>query len=343
MNKRAKIKDIALKAGVSPTTVSRALSGTGLVAEPTLSHIRAIAETLHYRPNISARNLRTQKTMSILVVVRDIGNPFYLDIFKGAERVAHDAGYSLLMANTEDDPKREADYFNMLSDGHADGMILMTGKMPLDCDLPHDISQKVVVALEMIDNVDLTHVVIDNEYASIEAIDHLVSLGHKKIAYIAGPIPEGMSVRRLAGFRHAMMADGLKLPEAYIQQGNFSYQSGERAADRLLDLPDPPTAIYTANDEMAFGAIRAAKKRGLSVPEDLSIFGFDDTYLAEAFVPALTTVRQPCLEIGSRAMTRLLAHLSGDNPDTDSIVVPTEIVVRETTAPPPQKPCNPKS
>ncbi|WP_319496255.1 LacI family DNA-binding transcriptional regulator [uncultured Cohaesibacter sp.] len=334
MNKRAKIKDIALKAGVSPTTVSRALSGSGLVAEPTLSHVREIARTMRYRPNISARNLRTQKTMSILVVVRDIGNPFYLDIFKGAECIAHDAGYSLLMANTEDDPNREADYFDMLNHGHADGMILMTGKMPLDCDLPVNIAQKVVVALEMIDGVDLTHVVIDNEYASIEAIDHLVALGHRKIAYIAGPIPEGMSVRRLTGFRHAMKASGLSLPEAYVQQGDFSYRSGEMAASKLLDLPDRPTAIYTANDEMAFGAIRAAKNKGLDVPKDLSIFGFDDTYLAEAFVPALTTVRQPCLEIGRRAMTRLLAHLSGDKPQTDCIVVPTEIVVRETTAPP---------
>ena len=342
MNKKAKIKDIALKAGVSPTTVSRALSDTGLVAEPTLSHIREIAKSMRYRPNISARNLRTQRTMSILIVVRDIGNPFYLDVFKGAESVAHDAGYTLLMANTEDDPKREADYFEMLSHGHADGMILMTGKLPSEYQLPHDISQKVVVALEMIDDVDLTHVVIDNEYASIEAIDHLVALGHRKIAYIAGPIPEGMSVRRLAGFRYAIKAAGLDLPECYIQQGNFSYQSGEVATDRLLDLKERPTAIYTANDEMAFGAIRSANKRGLKVPEDLSIFGFDDTYLAEAFVPALTTVHQPCLEIGRRAMTRLLAHLSGDNPATDSIVVPTQIIVRETTAPPPKPSWHPK-
>nr|WP_321458513.1 LacI family DNA-binding transcriptional regulator [uncultured Cohaesibacter sp.] len=334
MIKRAKIKDIAIQAGVSPTTVSRALNGTGLVAESTLSHIQKIAESLHYRPNISARNLRTQKTMSILVVVRDIGNPFYLDIFKGAESVAHDAGYSLLMANTEDDPKREADYFDMLSHGHADGMILMTGKMPLDCDLPHDISQRVVVALEMIENSNLTHVVIDNEKATSKAVEQLINMGHKRIAYITGPIPEGMSTRRLAGFRGAMFSAKLPILDQYIQHGNFSYQSGERATEQLLALPEPPTAIYTANDEMAFGVIRAAKRKGLCVPEDLSVFGFDDTYLAEAFVPALTTVRQPCLEIGRRAMTRLLAHLSGDNPETDSILVPTEIVIRETTAPP---------
>mgnify|MGYP001271799319 CR=1 FL=1 len=335
MSSKTRIKDIATQAGVSPATVSRALSGSGLVAEPTLSQIREVASSLGYRPNISARNLRTQKTMSILVVVRDIGNPFYLNIFKGAESVAHQAGYSLLMGNTENDPKREADYFQMLGDGQADGMILMTGKMPLDCELPKDIAQKVVVALEMIDNVNLSHVVIDNEQASMDAVNYLVGLGHQRIAHITGPVPtEGMSVRRLAGFEKAMAEHKLSIPDGYIQPGDFSYLSGEEAAYRLLDHPVPPTAIYSANDEMAFGAIRAASNRGLTVPDDLSIFGFDDIYLAEAFVPALTTINQPCLEIGQAAMTRLLEHLSGEKGTSDPIVVPTKLVKRESTAPP---------
>ncbi len=339
MSSKARIKDIAIRAGVSPATVSRALSGSGLVAEPTLTQIREVAASMGYRPNISARNLRTQKTMSILVVVRDIGNPFYLNVFKGAESVAREAGYSLLMGNTENDPRREADYFEMLSDGHADGMILMTGKMPQDCELPKDIAQKVVVALEMIDGVGLSHVVIDNEQASMDAINHLVSLGHSRIAHVTGPIPaENMSVRRLAGYEKAMANHGLDILDGYVQRGDFSHLSGEQATYQLLDLPEPPTAIYAANDEMAFGVIRAARTRGLSIPEDLSIFGFDDIYLAEAFVPALTTINQPCLEIGQAAMTRLLGHLSDNDQTTDLIVVPTKIVTRESTASPGGKP-----
>ncbi|TLP48174.1 MULTISPECIES: LacI family DNA-binding transcriptional regulator [Cohaesibacter] len=335
MSSKTRIKDIATEAGVSPATVSRALTGSGLVAEPTLSHIKAVANALGYRPNISARNLRTQKTMSILVVVRDIGNPFYLNVFKGAESVARAAGYSLLMGNTENDLKREEDYFQMLADGHADGMILMTGKMPQNGDLSEDISQKVVIALEMIDDTNLSHVVIDNEKASMDAVDHLVALGHRRIAHITGPIPaEGMSVRRLSGFKKAVAHHQLPVPDDYIQRGTFSYLSGEEAAYRLLDLPVPPTAIYAANDEMAFGVIRAANSRGLTVPQDLSVFGFDDIYLAEAFVPALTTINQPCLEVGRAAMTRLLDHLSGQCKAIDPIVVPTRLVVRESTAPP---------
>src|SRR5690606_16769042 len=130
MNSRAKIKDIAASVGVSPATVSRALTGTGLVAEPTLSRIREAAQKMHYRPNVSARNLRTQRSMAVLMVVRDVGNPFYLEILKGVETTAREAGYSVLMGNTENNPEREVEYFDMLRDGHADGMILMTGKLP---------------------------------------------------------------------------------------------------------------------------------------------------------------------------------------------------------------------
>ena len=129
--RRPKIKDIAEKVGVSPATVSRALSGSGLVAEPTLSRIRETARAMNYRPNVSARNLRTQRSMSVLMVVRDIGNPFYLEVMKGVEEAASAAGYAVLMGNTQNDRRREMEYFDMLRDGHADGMILMTGKLPI--------------------------------------------------------------------------------------------------------------------------------------------------------------------------------------------------------------------
>lgn len=333
MTSRVRIKDIAKQLGVSPTTVSRALSGSGLVAEPTLTQIRDAAAALDYRPNISARNLRTRKSMSVLVVVRDIGNPFYLNVFKGVESVARSAGYSVLMGNTEGDPRRETEYFEMLDDGHADGMILMTGKMPADYKISEKHSQKIVVALEMIDGTDLSHVIIDNEQSAVTAVNHLIALGHKRIAHIAGPVPEGMSLRRLAGYKKAMLEAGLFIPDDFVAIGDFSYRSGEAQCEKLLALPSPPTAIFSANDEMAFGVIRSALKHGLTVPEDISVIGFDDIYLSEAFQPALTTINQPCLEIGQEAMTTLLSNLS-ENQQTDAqIVVQTHLVKRETTAP----------
>ena len=211
MNGRPKIKDIALRLGVSPATVSRALSDSGLVAEPTLSRIREAARALNYRPNVSARNLRTRRSMAVLMVVRDIGNPFYLDILKGVETTARAAGYSVLMGNTENDPERETEYFDMLRDGHADGMILMTGKLPAGLEaagisvpgLP------LVVALETIEGSGLPHVQIDNFGAASEAVRHLIELGHRRIAHITGPLPEVMSALRRDGWRAAMNDAGL--------------------------------------------------------------------------------------------------------------------------------------
>jgi LacI family repressor for deo operon, udp, cdd, tsx, nupC, and nupG len=229
MSERPKIKDIAARLGVSPATVSRALSDSGLVAEPTLSRIRAAADALNYQPNASARNLRTRRSMAVLMVVRDIGNPFYLEIVKGVEATARAAGYSVLVGNTENDPGREIEYFDMLRGGHADGMILMTGSLPAKAGyldrMPRD--TPIVVALEMIEGSPYPHVQIDNEGAAREAVRHLIGLGHRRIAHISGPVPEIMSVKRREGYRQAMAEAGLAIPEGYEQRGD--YQPGPAA------------------------------------------------------------------------------------------------------------------
>jgi LacI family repressor for deo operon, udp, cdd, tsx, nupC, and nupG len=335
MNPRPKIKDIAEKLGVSAATVSRALAGTGLVAEPTLSRIRDAARALNYRPNVSARNLRTRRSMAVLLVVRDVGNPFYLDILKGVEATARAAGYSVLMGNTENDPDRETEYFDMLRDGHADGMILMTGKLPskpsyLD-DFPSNLP--VVIALEVIENTSFPHVQIDNVAAAREAVRHLIGLGHRRIAHISGPLPEIMSLRRRDGYRAAMTEAGLTIPAGYEPRGDYLLHTGQDACRALFALPEPPTAIFVANDEMAFGAIHALRRLGRDVPGDVSVVGFDDLYLSEAFYPPLTTVNQPRADIGREAMTMLLGMLSGEGAPLTPLVMPTTLRIRGTTAP----------
>jgi LacI family repressor for deo operon, udp, cdd, tsx, nupC, and nupG len=335
MNERPRIKDIAQRLGVSPATVSRALTGTGLVAEPTLSRIREAARAMNYRPNVSARNLRTRRSMSVLMVVRDIGNPFYLEVMKGVEQAAREAGYSVLMGNTESNPERETEYFDMLRDGHADGMILMTGKLPAGleaagiaiADLP------LVVALETIEGSGLPHVRIDNLAAAREAVRHLVGLGHRRIAHVTGPLPEIMSRLRRDGWRAAMDDAGLAVPEGYEQRGDYLLRSGQALCATLCDLPEPPTAIFCANDEMAFGAIHELRRRGLDVPGDVSVVGFDDIYLSAAIFPPLTTVSQPRAEIGREAMSLLLQVIAGDEVADGPIVLPTTLKIRGTTGP----------
>lgn len=335
MIRRPKIKDIALRVGVSPATVSRALSGSGLVAEPTLSRIRAAASALNYRPNASARSLRTQRSMAVLMVVRDISNPFYLEVLKGVEQAAREAGYSVLMGNTENDPDRELEYFDMLRDGHADGMILMTGKLPAQLESKARLldTLPVVVALEMIEGADLPHVQIDNQLAARDAVQHLIALGHRHIAHITGPLPEVMSTLRRDGWRMAMAEAKLDVPLVYEQRGDYLLHSGQALCRVLLDLPEPPTAIFCANDEMAFGAIRELHRRGLDVPGDISVVGFDDIYLSEAIFPPLTTVSQPRARIGREAMSLLLQVMAVGEAAAELIVIPTTLTIRETTGP----------
>ncbi|MEO3388619.1 LacI family DNA-binding transcriptional regulator [Mesorhizobium sp. CAU 1741] len=329
-----KIKDIAERLGVSPATVSRALSGSGLVAEPTLSRIREAAQAMNYRPNVSARNLRTRRSMTVLMVVRDIGNPFYLEVMKGVERTARDAGYSVLMGNSEDDAERENGYFDMLRDGHADGMILMTGQLPprmqghrrIPAGLP------VVVALELIQGSDLPHVQIDNVAAARDAVRHLIELGHRRIAHITGPAHEAMSNLRQQGYRLAMSEAGLEVPPPYEQCGDYHVHAARSVCSALFDLAAPPTAIFCANDEMAFGAIHELRRRKLDVPNDVSVVGFDDIYLSEAFFPSLTTVSQPRAEIGRAAISVLLDIIGGGHPPADPLVLPTQLQIRGTTA-----------
>lgn len=337
MNDRPKIKDIAERLGVSAATVSRALSDSGLVAEPTLSRIREVARELNYRPNVSARNLRTQKAMAVLMVVRDVGNPFYLEILKGVEATARAAGYSVLMGNTENDSDREVEYFDMLSDGHADGMILMTGKLPgREGFLASVADAPIVVALEEIENAGFPHVLIDNEGAARNAVQHLIGLGHRRIAHISGPVPEIMSVHRRDGYRKAMAAAGLPIPDGYEQTGDYLLHTGRRLCQTLFELPEPPTAIFVANDEMAFGVIHELRRLSLDVPGDVSVVGFDDLFLSEAFYPPLTTVSQPRTEIGRQAMTMLLDMLSGGLAPRRPVTMATTLKIRGTTGPAPK-------
>ena len=339
MSERTKIKDIARVAGVSTATVSRALGDSALVTDATREKVRAAANRLNYRLNVRARNLRIQKSMAVLLVVRNMSNPFYLEIFKGVEAVARAAGYVLLMGNTEDDPAREAEYFDMLRDGQADGMILMTGTLPeghavLD---PASGAPPIVVALEAVDDCGLAHVQIDNCAAAKQAVRHLASLGHRKIAHICGPLPEILSRLRRDGYRKAMAEAGFDIPGNYEPAGDYSIQSGRACCAGLFDADNPPTALFAANDEMAFGAIGELRRRGLRVPEDVSVIGFDDLFVSGSYSPALTTISQPRVAIGRTAMTMLLDIIGARQTAPQTIEMQTELVVRQSTGPVPKQ------
>ncbi|OKL43783.1 LacI family DNA-binding transcriptional regulator [Pseudovibrio exalbescens] len=338
MKRPATLKDIAEYLGVSTATVSRGLARDPRVTESTQRRVWEAAKTLDYRPNVIARSLRTKKTGVVLLVVRDIKNSFYLDVMVGVEAAAREANYSVLMCNCENDSALVSTYLEMLKDGRADGMILMTGKLPQSvAEDPQLAQMPIVLALEAIENCSLPLVQIDNVAAGMKAVQHLIDLGHERIAHVRGPEGELMSQRRLIGYRQAMQQAGLPVLPDYEQAGTFELHSAEHACRVLMALDTPPTAIFFANDEMAAGAIKLLRRMGYAIPEDISLVGFDNTFWCEVSDPGLTTVDQPRFQVGQEAFGLLHSTLSGEEGGEKTIVLPTELYVRESTTSPKSK------
>jgi LacI family repressor for deo operon, udp, cdd, tsx, nupC, and nupG len=332
----ATIRDVARLAGVSIATVSRALSKPGMVSPATREQVMWAVEHAGYAPNLLARNLRRHQAGAILVMVRDIANPFYPEIFRGAEAAARTLGFNVLIGNTDDEPERERDYLQLVRTRRADGLILVTGRLPESWPSLSRRNIAAVLACEPIAGVELPIVQIDNEAAAAGMVRHLIGLGHRRIAHITGPLDQVIARDRLAGWRSALRAAGLSAAQELVAEGDFRLGSGIAAAKRLLGLRPRPTAIFASNDESAIGAIQAIHEAGLAVPRDISVAGFDDILFAAASYPPLTTIRQPRHDLGEQAMILLHGLLDGGTDRPTRIVLPTELVQRESTAPIPR-------
>jgi LacI family repressor for deo operon, udp, cdd, tsx, nupC, and nupG len=325
------IRKVAALAGVSTATVSRALSHPGLVSEATREKVLAAVGETGFVPNRQAVDFRRRATGNIVLLVRDITNPFYLDIYRGVEEHAFANGYRVLMGDGIDDA-RIGRYVEMVRNRQADGLILMTGRVPEA--LRHTRLPPIVVVLETVEGLSLPTVAIDNRAAARLAVEHLLGLGHRRIAHVTGPMHLEMARERHAGYRDALVAAGIAPDPALTVAGDFHFSTGRRAAETLLAARPDVTAIFLANDEMAVGAVGALRTRGLSVPGDVSVVGFDDVFFAEASDPPLTSVRQPRREIGRAAMAMMIGRLGGEAPP-DRIMAGVELVVRASSAPPP--------
>jgi LacI family repressor for deo operon, udp, cdd, tsx, nupC, and nupG len=329
----ATIRDVAELAGVSTATVSRTLATPQQVSsEMRRKVLRAIRQS-GYVPNLLARNLRRLESRTTLVLVPDIANPFFAEIIRGIEEVAHRNSYSVILGDTQRRARRERAYSEMLLSRQADGLILLTGRVPaLLARKPH--ASPIVIACERIDGLVLPTVVIDNQRSARVATEHLIGLGHRRIGFITGPPGNVLTRDRLTGYRAALAAAAIPVDPALIIAGDFSVASGIAASRHLLGLASRPTALVASNDEMALGAVQAVKQAALRVPGDLSVVGFDDIRFAAVCDPPLTTISQPRQQIGRSAMTMLLARLGNPHADPEQIVLPTELVVRASTAPP---------
>src|SRR3989475_1639906 len=299
--------------------------------------MRAV-ELLGYVPNSAAKNLRTLRSGKLLVTVPDISNPFFSLILQGIEDTATREGYSVLLGDTQHDVKREERYAQMLKRKEADGLIFLGHRLPKEvAALVRTMAPQcapVVNGCEFSPRLGVPSVHIDNAKAAYEAMDHLYRLGHRRIGIITGPLVSPLSRDRLRGATARAKTQKAER-DFVVMNGDFSIESGAAAAERLLGRREPPTAIFCFNDEMAMGAIETAKRRGLRVPLDLSIVGFDDIRFARCVDPPLTTVAQPMRAIGEGTVRLLLEILNGDTGAApESVTLPHTLTIRSSTAPP---------
>lgn len=324
------VKEIAAAANVSVATVSRALQRPEIVNETTRQRIQEVVKRLGYTPNALARNLRTARTRLIVALLPDIANPFFSEVIRGIEQVAHENGYSVLLGETQGSTVREQAYADMVAARQADGIITMSPRVPA---IPIQGRLPVVNACEYVKDGQVSSVYIDNIAAAGVAVDYLLMLGHREIAFLAGPPSSPISVDREQGYRLALQRAKLSASAALTVAGDFSIESGERAVELLLSRGKPFTALFCSNDEMAIGALRALSSHGLRVPEDVSVVGFDDIRFARYTSPPLTTVAQPKNALGREAMSMLLELLSDPQVPPRKRVLTADLVVRGSTAP----------
>jgi len=329
------IKDVALEAKVSVATVSRTLQMPASVAPHTRERVLAAVRKLGYTPNAQARNLRTAKTNLVVALVHDISNLFYSGVVRGIEHVANQNGYSVLLGVAgHNDFGREKRYADLVSARQADGLITLlphipkiaglAGKMPL-----------VSVSENATDNVFGVH--IDNVRAVRDAVEYLFALGHRDIAFVGGRKGTSIAIDRERGFREAYSAARLQVRARLLTAGDYTIESGIRAVDSLFAQEIKFTAVFCCNDEMAIGAYQSIRAHGLRVPDDISVVGFDDVQISRFLDPPLSTVAQPVEEMGREAMTMLLELLrEGEGPPRKHIL-PTNLVIRGSTARPPTR------
>lgn len=326
------LKDIAEKVGVSESTVSRVLNGIPKASSETRERILKVAEELGYYPNDLARSLAKQKTYIIGVIITDISNSYFASVTGGIEEIASLYGYSLIISATGGNENEELKYINILKEKRVDGIIFMSGRMPHSCEqaLLDTGIPTVVVARKVKSSLPSIH--IDNIGESYKAVEYLIKLGHRRIAIISGTFADKESgYHRLLGYKNALADYELPFEEELIEEGDFKMDSGRRAMEKLLKLKELPTAVFAASDAMAVGAIKAIKKAGLRVPEDISVMGFDNNVISQACDPELTTIGQPVKDLGRKAIEMLYKIIQGKKLEKMAIYLPCELIIRNST------------
>jgi LacI family repressor for deo operon, udp, cdd, tsx, nupC, and nupG len=330
--KLATIEDVAAIAGVSIATVSRAINEPSKVADETRRKvIEAVART-GYTTNAMARSLRMRRSNMILILAPDVGDPNFSNILVGLETEASKRGYGVLIGNTQNDATRETDYLRFISSNQADGLILFTGHLPYgfgngsgEARLP-----PMVAVNEPVSNSDVPFVSVDNFEGARVATEHLISQGHRRIAFIGHSTSKAVNMLREQGYRAALEGQGITVDPRLILDGDGTTESGRQATEHMFVRDVLPTAFFCVNDATALGVIIALNARRYDLPRQFSVMGFDDISFASFVTPSLTTMKQPRIKIGEEAMDLLLALLEGKPPRHKEVLLRAELIVRNS-------------
>lgn len=328
MSFRITIVDVAREAGVSRQTVSRVLNNKGEISDATLKRVREVIERLDYRPSSIARGLATRRTLTIGLIVPDIANPFFADISRGADDIAHESGFSLLLGNTVEDPAREADLLRKLEQRGVDGVIICSSRLP-ESELADLMKRHTAAVLINRCLPDSDVVCVDDAHGAGLLVRHLLRGGRRAIGCLAGPAVAYSSQERARGYAEALAAAGEHPAPAFTVHCLRPDLEGGRAAALALLAARPQTdAIVCHNDLVAAGALQACAEAGRRVPDDVAVAGADDILLASLVTPALTTLRSDRHALGETAMRLLLDRLNNASERYEAVIAQPELIVR---------------
>jgi len=333
------IKDIAKALGISTSTVSRALRDSHEISPETKQLVLECAEKLNYRPNPIALSLKERRSRSIGVVVAEIANNFFSQVINGIESIAYDRGYNVIISQTRESYEREIMDLQYLASRSVDGLLISLSTETNDLNHLKSLHAKglpIVFFDRITEEINTHRVIVDNFKGAYDATEHLIRNGHKRIGHLANSEFLSITHERVAGYKEALIRNGIKVDENYIQHcfyGGMIFEEVEDAVNKLFTQKYKPDAIFTSSDKLTTGCLKTLKRRGIKVPDDISVVGFSNSDLAELIDPPLTVVRQPAYEMGKAATELLLQLVESKRPvkEFEKRIMTPELQIRESS------------
>jgi len=329
------IKDVAEKSGTSAATVSLVLNGnTNKLSPDTCKKVLQAVKELNYRPDQRAVSMKTGKTKTIGLIIPDVSNLFFGEVAKGAEDMSYALQYNVFLCNSNDMPQKDVKYIKVLLDRGVDGIVITTSSDLNSKEMQRCLKEvqqagKVLVLLDRItDESGITSIALDHKLGGYLATKHLIENGHRKIGCITGPLTFYSAKYRFEGYKKALAEAGIPVDMSYVAEGNYHVESGYELSDQLINKK--VSAIFASNDLIAFGIYKRARERGIKIPDDLSVVGFDDMYYSQLVEVPLTTIRQPAYEMGARAVKVVVEIMENKSKTSENILFKPTLVVRNS-------------